>query len=406
LTGTAPVYDKDNFSVRQPDGTIQFLNRSQINSTINFGFVQPIAATGGTVSVNTSLTRFDELIGRTKTYSGTPIYIQLQQPLFGFNNFKWQNRIAPLKLKKTKLEQQNNRFTIAYNAAVYFFEIATLQTDLEIISENITVNSKNLIAAQKRKDLGVGDEDKLLQLQATGINLQQQLQKINLQLQSTIIKIKNDLLIEDTSLSVKLPQNFPTIKIGVRAIMDSIKMNNVTKLENEIARLELLAEKDRLTKEKTQINVLVSFGLNNSGNTVQNIFNQPNDQQRLNIGFSIPITDWGKRKNTAAINKLNMQLLQLNEQQQTRGLETEIQLTLLNLYQIKTNYLTTIELENIGKKQYERSVALFNNGKITFLELQAAALNNANYKKELFNNIKEYYLLVYKLEQICNCKIQ
>ena len=55
LSGNIPNYSKDFYQVVQPDGAVEFRSRQQTNSTVNLGLQQPIPWTGGTVSVNSSV---------------------------------------------------------------------------------------------------------------------------------------------------------------------------------------------------------------------------------------------------------------------------------------------------------------------------------------------------------------
>jgi outer membrane protein len=407
LNGNIPVYDKDNFSVRQPDGTIKFLNRSQINSSINLGFVKPIMATGGSISVNTSLNRFDDLLGKTQLYNGTPIYLQLQQPLFAFNNYKWQKKTAPLRLANAALALTQKKYDMAYTMATYFFTIATNIIEKELALENDAYTQENIRTEERKKQLGVGNTDKLLQLSIQALNNKQQLQNINLQINSTQKELFNIAqLPTDNNFSISIPNELLNLSITTQALLDSIKKNNATYDNLKIATIELQAEKEKLQKEKTTINLTLSYGLNQSGNALSNVYQTPNDQQRFNIGFTVPLTDGGRRKNIGQQILVKQKLLQLQQLEQNNQFEVELENSLIILNNIKNSYATALQLDSLGKERYTISNKLFANGKLTLLELNAAALERANYKRSLFNQVKEYYLLCYKLQQTCACRLQ
>lgn len=215
LNGNAPVYDKDNFSVRQPDGSIRFLNRSQVNSNFNLGILQTIVATGGTLSVNTNLNRFDELIGKTKQYNGTPIYIQLQQPLFAYNTLKWQKKTEPLKLQNAQLAAKQSTYNLALTIAEYYLSIVALQYNIERTTTAYNLHLLSLAAEKKRKELGIGDTDKLLQLQITSVSYEQQLIEQRVEKQTAILKLEQFLQVPIINSTMALPT---TLRLGDVAV--------------------------------------------------------------------------------------------------------------------------------------------------------------------------------------------
>ena len=80
-----------------PNGTSQYVRRSQTNYSGELSIRQPIRWTGGNVFINSGLSRLD-LMGDngTTSYRSSPFYFGYQQPLFKFNSFKWESKIEPL----------------------------------------------------------------------------------------------------------------------------------------------------------------------------------------------------------------------------------------------------------------------------------------------------------------------
>src|SRR5687767_12227014 len=73
--GNIPAYSKQYIPVTQPDGTISYQPVKQNTSNLGFSLTQQLPFSGGTVSVNTNLNRFDDLQGKTHQYNGTPFYV-------------------------------------------------------------------------------------------------------------------------------------------------------------------------------------------------------------------------------------------------------------------------------------------------------------------------------------------
>jgi outer membrane protein len=73
FNGNLPIFAKEYFGVRQPDGTIIYQSISQNNSNVGFSLSQQLPFSGGELSLNTDLARFDDFKAKTKQYTGTPI---------------------------------------------------------------------------------------------------------------------------------------------------------------------------------------------------------------------------------------------------------------------------------------------------------------------------------------------
>ncbi|MEM9859838.1 MAG: hypothetical protein AAF843_20975, partial [Bacteroidota bacterium] len=106
IDGSIPGYAKAFEDVTQPDGNIQFQSVNQIRSRLNLGLEQPLPWTGGLISVNSNLFYFDVLGDDidNQLWRGSPFTIELDQPLFAFNELKWDKKTEPLRYEESKRE--------------------------------------------------------------------------------------------------------------------------------------------------------------------------------------------------------------------------------------------------------------------------------------------------------------
>src|SRR5690606_25104811 len=124
LRGTIPSYSQSVNSVTQPDGSIEFREVKQNMVELGLGLEQVIAPTGGMLAVNSSSNRFDNFLaseGLRARYSGVPVNIQLNQPLFAFNPYKWDKMIQPLLFEESKRGYVEQMEQISGIAAQLFF---------------------------------------------------------------------------------------------------------------------------------------------------------------------------------------------------------------------------------------------------------------------------------------------
>ena len=70
-------------------------------------------------------------------YTTVPIRIGYSQSLLGYNPFRWERKIEPLKYEKAKKELLYNIENISEQATTYFFALAMAQAEYDLAKENV-----------------------------------------------------------------------------------------------------------------------------------------------------------------------------------------------------------------------------------------------------------------------------
>ena len=400
--GNAPVFNKDNYAVTQPDGTIKFLPRSQNYSNVGIGFTQPILITGGTVAVNTDLYRFDDFVTNTKQYNGTPVFLRLTQPLFKYNAYKWDKQIAPLKLQEATQLQKTDILQIEYMVCKLYFDITEAQSNEQLAINNLENCITNLAIEKRRVQLGVSTEDKVLQLEIQQINSRQQQIASQLSIRAAFSALNNYINRTDTgSMQLQLPEQLPVIIIDKEKMIAAAKQNLPQYLAFQRKKLEAKSKMEEVKKQGRQADLVASYGLNNAATNLPAIYQNPQDQQRFSIGFSIPIADWGKRKNNIAIAKLQEEQVEITTKQEEANLITEITNVINVLPVLKNNVQQSLLLDTLSQKRFAITNRLFESGKASLLELQAAQTEKDNARRNYIASLRKfwesYYLLKTKI---------
>ena len=98
LTATLPAYSKNYSSYQNSDGSYTFVRNNYMQMNGGLSVQQALWATGGTLSLSTSLDYLKMFSGgKQERYMSVPFAITLTQPIFGVNNAKWNRRIEPLR---------------------------------------------------------------------------------------------------------------------------------------------------------------------------------------------------------------------------------------------------------------------------------------------------------------------
>lgn len=401
FNGNVPVFNKDNYAVTQPDGSILFRNRSQNYSNIGFVFSQPVAATGGTVSVNTDLYRFDDFVAKTKQYNGTPVFLRLSQPLFRYNAFKWNRRIEPLKLQEASLQQKALLHQSAYEICLLYFDIVTAQLNEQLAATNFQNSTTNLAIEKRRVQLGVSTEDKVLQLEMQQINSLQNQVAAQLNIRQSFLALQTYINNTDTSITLlQLPEKLPVLEIDKEKVINAAKNHLPQYLSYQRKKLEAESKMAEAKLQGKQIDIIASYGLNNAAANLADIYRNPQDQQRFSIGFNIPIADWGRRKNSLATAKLLQEQIEISYRQEEAELVREITNLFFELPVLQVNIQQALTLDTISQRRLAIANRLFQSGKVSLLELQSAQTEKDNAKRNYLAAIRKlwesYYLLKLK----------
>lgn len=390
--GNAPVYSKEFYGVRQPDGTIKYQSISQNNSNLGLGLSQQLPFSGGVLSLNTDLARFDDFKAKTKQYSGTPVYLMLSQPLFAVNELKWRKKIEPLKLEESKREYIAEMESIAQEAAGLYFDVLDAQSNMQMARANLQYTEANYEMEKKRVNLGTTTEDKLLQLELQTLRSKQDLEKAKYDYEVAQLDLKTYVGIKtDKDLNLFVPAKTPVLKVDLAVAIEYARKNrpefiSFIRKMNEAKRDVALAKAAR-----QQVNLVASYGLNNAGESIGKVYQNPNDQQRFSIGFNVPILDWGRRRaryNTAkAIEKLTAVTNEFDEATLYQGITTLVR----NIELLEYNIVLSQKTDSVAQRRYTIAGNLYQVGKLSVTDLNLAQSEKDNARRAYISALRAYW---------------
>jgi outer membrane protein len=399
LSGNAADFSHDYLPVVQPDGTIIFQPRLQNYSSLNLSLSQQISATGGSIAINSNLVRFDDFDRRLKQYSGIPINLSINQPLFAFNNIKWDKRIQVLKHTEAEKDFIHDIYNISLQSANYFFEVILAQIDLDLAGKNLK-DQKALLKIEERKiNLGTTTLDKILQLKLQMLRSVQEESIAGLNRKSAVMRLKNFSGINDTtSFVAQIPMDFPSINITSEKAIE-IALNNRSEIvAYKRKRIEAERDLEQARRDRFKANVIASVGLNNTASRFANIYEVPNSQQSFTLGLSLPLIDWNRRKSQIDIAESNLKTVVSTNVQDELSLKQEIITLVDNIQLIYKNIEVAKETDSIAQ---QRSVLIndqFKFGKVSVTELGIASSEKDNAKRALISSIKEFWISFYQLQ--------
>ncbi|HCH44691.1 MAG TPA: hypothetical protein DEV63_09770 [Algoriphagus sp.] len=405
LNGTIPSYSQAFNSITQPDGSIEFLQVRQNFMDLELGLQQVIAPTGGVISVNTSTNRFDNFLAGPNEiqtrWSGVPVNVRLQQPLFAYNPFKWDKKIQPLLFEESKREYVQEMEEVSLFVTQLFFDYLIAQVNLQVATQNLENTEEIFSIEKKRYELGTTFEDRLLQVELQALQARQDLAQAKLDLESSALSVNSFIGLDpSTKINLLSPENLPDFEVNVEEAIRLAFQNRSEALGFDRRKLEAEAQVAEAKGQRIGMQLNASYGYNNAAFAFPDIFNNPNTQALVNLGVSVPILDWGRNKARMAQAEANQQLVNYTVQQDVINFEQEIFTKVKNFLMMKERLNVTKTSDEVAQRRYEIALKRYQTGNVTVTDLNIAQNEKDSNKRAYFDALKDFWVAYYELRAL------
>ncbi len=400
---TSPEFNRGIERVIQPDGTNSFVHVSQVNSDISLQITQNIPLTGGSLFINSSLMRDDQIEGDGKTsYRSQPITIGYQQSLLGYNELKWNRRIEPLRWQEAQKQYNETMELVASQASLYFFELAAAQTDVDIARSNLASADTLCRYAEGRYNIGTITENEMLQLQLNKLREETNLLDADMNLQSAAEALRNFLnLPTTTQLQVLTDDNVPQLEVPLAEALDLALKNSPDPDSYKRSQLES-RQNLAYTKANTGLkaDLYLQFGLSQTGQELRDAYRDPTDMQYASISISIPILDWGRGKGRRRVAQSNVDLADIHAEQGMKSFEQNVT-KMVQQFNLQSRRVSVAsQADKTAERRYEVARRLYVMGKSTILDLNSAISEKDSARRNYIQSLSTYWRLYYGLRSM------
>lgn len=402
LSGILPGYSKTTQQVLQPDGTIIFQPVHNDNSSLQLDFSQSITATGGTVYGTTSMQRFYDFDRHNELYNGVPYALGYSQPLFQFNQLRWDKKIEPLKFNESKQAFIESQEQISITVTGYFFDLLLAQVNLQIAEANSTNTQKILSIANLKFELGKVSKNEILQLQLECLNSQKATGTAKRDMEIATLNLRTYTGIEGQD---KIALELPGATIDMSVSADKVLAEAFENRSDAIAFVRRIAESKRdVAKAKGQSGLIATLtanlGYSNSARNIPDVYHSPQNQQLLQLQFAIPILDWGRSKSLVKTAQANEQFteyaVELDKQTFIQQIVTQV--TLFNM--MKDQLVFTAQADSIASEKYKIARERYVLGDLSITDLSIAFQENDQAKRDYVAALRDLWGAYYQLRYL------
>lgn len=358
---------------------------------------------GGTFFADSELGYFQNFGDKNYTqFTSVPIRIGYRHQLLGYNPFKWEKKIAPIKYNAAQKELLYNLEQTAEEVANYFFTLAMAQSEYQLAQEKIKSSDKLYnIGSERFKIAGIRQSD-LMTLRLDKINAQNALQNAEINVKQAMFALVSYLkLNKGTEIELQLPKELKKVTIEVSEVLKHVKNNNPKYLQSQQQILQSQQVADR-TKREAQFNlgVSASVGFNQVAENFQKAYNSPLQQDIFSVTLSVPIIDWGVRKGRYNVAKSNLNVVELTAQQNEIKLEEEVLITVGNFKVQQQIIFSAEEALKLAKEAYVQTQERFIIGKADINSLTLSNNRHQQAQRNYISALRNYWISYFKIRKL------
>lgn len=381
-----------------------YREQQMLYSEAAVGMTQDIEALGGTLYASTGLGFLHTFGGDTNydQFSTVPIKVGYRQDLLGFNALKWSKRLEPLKLKKAEKAYAYNLESTAAEAVDLFFQLALAQDQLRMAEENLqTCDTIYAIGCRRFKIASISKAElSILDLQRT--NATNTMENAKILRDKASKQLATFLGMErDTDIELIIPTNHSPVKVDAEEALRYARENNPAFIETRQAVEEARMEMEKAKVERRlSLNIDASIGLNQVADKFWDAYRSPLRQEKAMVTLSVPLKDWGKRKNNYLQAQSRLSTAEKELSEATRDTELDV-VTSVDDYN-KRHDLTANSRKslNIAQEAYDAMLTRFIKGQATVNDLSLAQNYWQTARQNYTQSLQNYWAAFYRLRQL------
>jgi outer membrane protein TolC len=395
------LYNNSYSPILQPDGSIKYLQVNQFNPGVNFALQQPVQWTGGTVSVNSIYNYFNNYVDNTSQWNGSTFNIRLSQPIFSYNQYKWDKRIQPIRYEESKRDYAEAMEAIARDAVDNFFNVLQAQIDEQIALYNLANNDTIYKIEQGRYNIGTTSLDKLLQVELQLLRSRQEVAQAQLNLQTSSLELRTYIgLRTGESFDLKLPDEIPVIVVNEESAIRYAKETRSAFIAFERRKAEAEASVAQAKSQRYNVDITGGFGLNSVGANLNDLYQDPARQQFINVTFNIPLIDWGRRKSMMQSAYANKRLTDYLIAQDEVTFEQTILTQVRQFEMLKLQIEITKKADEVAFERYNVAQNRYLIGKIDITNLNIALNEKDDAKRSYIVALKSFWTAYFELRRL------
>lgn len=334
-------------------------------------------------------------------YSAVPVIVGYRHNIAGYNEFKWDRRIEPMKLKKATLEFLYDSESIAKTSVQYFFALAQAQTQYAMAIEQKASCDSLLVIGERRYKIASISKSDLLSLRLDVVNAANSITQAEVLVKRATLNLASFLGIDrNTPIILDLPGAPANFDIETEKALEMMHANSYMIVAKTQSIVEAERDYDQVRKT-TRFNASInaSMGFNQQAEKIGDAYHDPMRKDVVSVGISIPIIDWGTGRGKRNIAQNNLNIARIDAEQKTMELEQTLLITIGEL-QSRRELMKSAETALVlADEVYNETKLRFRNGNCDIATLNQAQQRLLSAQNGYIQSMSDCWTCYYDLRQ-------
>jgi outer membrane protein TolC len=286
-------------------------------------------------------------------------------------------------------------------AVSLFYDMALSQMNVHTTELNVANNDTLYQIAKGRFELGMIDQGDLMQMELNFLNSTDNLTKNTLDLEVKKARLRTFLGYNDNiNFELVTSKDVPVFKVDVETAMEYARFNNPQMLSMERQKLQADQQiAEARANARFNADLVASYGLTQQADDLIGVYQDPRQSQRVTVGVSIPILDWGMRKGMLKMAESSRDVVELSVQQQMIDFDQGVYLDVMQFNLQSDQLALAAKKDTISQTRYDITKQKFLIGKVDVLKLNDALTSKDAAIVNYFSALRTYWSYYYNVRK-------
>lgn len=331
-----------------------------------------------------------------------PVAVGYKQDLLFYNPLKWAKKIEPLKLARAEKELVYGIETTSEEAVARFFTLALAQDQQRMAEEYLASCDTIYAIAERRYKIASIPKAELSMLELQKTNARTSLTNARIARNRAAKELATYLGMDRaTDIELIIPSVIGSMHVNATEAIALARENNPTYLAKRQTTAEARREAERAKVEKNfSVSLDASVGLNQVADNFSEAYRNLLSQDKATITLSIPLKDWGKRKNAYLAARSTVDVAERAEQESARDIELEVALTVADFNERQSIVETSRQALTIAEDTYAQTLQRFIRAQANAYDLSLAQSHWQTARQNQIASLQNYWLSYFHLRRL------
>ena len=331
-----------------------------------------------------------------------PIAVGYRQDLLFYNPLKWARQIEPLKLSVAEQSLVYGIETASEEAVGKFFTLALAQDQLRMAEEYLASCDTIYAIAERRYKIASIPKAELSILELEKTNARTTLANARISRQRAVQELATFLGMDrQTDIELVIPTVVQNLRVDAAEAIQYARENNPQYLSSREATAEARRDAERARVEKNfSVSLDASIGLNQVSDRFADAYRHLLSQDKATVTLSVPLMDWGKRKNAWLAARSNVAAAERAEQETARDTELDVALTVADFNERQAIVETSRRALTIAEDAYAQTLQRFIKAQADAYSLSVAQSHWQTARQNQIASLQNYWLTYYHLRRL------